>query len=365
MNSPDVAADLHKRLSQICDAVEFNTSQDTNTLTFAGTRVDALADDTYSTPIERQTNDALTLALRNTLYQRCYAFLLPGLADNRVCEQPPTLRVPYATQTDDVTTMLSAANQGTTCWDQNWAIEAITTDGQYIAVKNNTRRTVWPGEFVCAQGSGQPPMPGALVNLQHLHEAKYWQPGFYHAFSNVSDPNFDTTPLVRFYWNVDVEQASALVSEITGLFNHYQMPFRFKCTNLCSLSDRLDTAVLYVSVAHFRLALQLVMEIHPRIEETLGKNVPLFTHALANGLSFAQDPPGDNSFGMDRCLRLAKAILHCVTEISDAANASARQSFSDRVIAQLQVNGLDLHKPYLTLHTNDVLSTNLEEFFHE
>lgn len=359
------AGNLQAKLNQICNAIELNTSQSAHTLTFAGTQVDALSDDTYSTPIERQTHDALTLALRNTLYQCCYAYSLSTPADAAASRQSATLRAPHSSETDDVTERLSAANRGTARWDQNWAIEATTTEGQYVAVKNKTRRMLWPGEFVCAQGTGRPPVPGSLINIHHSHEATYWQPGFYHAFSNYYDPHFETTSLVRFYWNVHVEEAATLVSEITGLFNHYQMPFRFKCTNLCSLSKRVDTAVLYVPAANFRLALQLVMDIHPRVKDNLSVEVPLFTHELAEGLSFAQDPPGDNSFGMERCLRLAKAILHCLVESENPVAASTSQSLCDRVIVRLQEDGLDLKKPHMTPHTNDVLSTNLEEFIHE
>lgn len=345
--------------------MERQTSQNVHTLTLAGMPVDTNSDDAYSTPVERQTHDALTLALRNMLYQKCYAFSLTNSMNTGASQPPPTLQNPDAYTLEDVTSQLSAANQGTARWDPDWIIEGATAEGQYFAVKNNIRRSVLAGEFINALGFGQPVVEGSSVHIHHPHEATKWQPGFYYAFSNAYDPHFDTAPLVRFYWNVRVGEASFLVSEITAQFNHYQMPFRFKCTNQRSPSERIDTAVLYVSEAHFSLALLLVMDIHQRIDKTLNIEVPMFTYPLARGLAFAQDPPGDNSFGTDRCLRLAVAILHCLYEADKSAADNTGRALSKRVLARLESDGLDLKNPHITRDTNNRLNTQLEEFTHE
>lgn len=336
--------ELLYQLQPICEAVKFD---DDLNIQFDNESVVTTSHDVYSTSFERDQEDSLTLALRNILYQRCYAH---PFSQNIL---------PYPQRHDetheDLTTELSAANKGQPRWHTHWVVDAITPEGCYWVVKNGERQKLWPGEFICAHGTGQAASIGSHIHIHRPVEASHWQPGFYHAFGETHEPDFDQNELVRFYWNVRVEEAEKLVSAITSEFNRYQIPFRFKCTNLSSLFSRVDTAVLYLSVEHFRLGLHLVMDIHNAIESALDSDVPLFTYALASGLSFAQNPPGNSSFGMERCLRLAKAIRQSHAQASDT-----EQTGVNGVLQQLENDGLNLQKTHLTPNSRDRFSQHLE-----
>jgi len=345
--------DLYQQLDPICKAVTFaRVNRHEPQIHFANELVVGKLQDTYSTVLERQQEDPLTLALRNTIYQRCYAYPFTG-ADSSPAEHTDDRQI-------DHTAQLSAANTGKAQWESLWTIEAITSEGRYIAVRDSEREQLWPGEFISTNGTGQPPTAGSQILVYRPSEASHWQPGFYHAFGQTHNAHFDQDNLVRFYWNVRVAEAAPLVSAVTTEFNRYQIPFRFKCTNLSSLSGRVDTAVLYLSVEHFRLGLHLVMDIHADIRATLDSDVPLFSYRLAPGLSFAQNPAGDSSFGMERCLRLARAIRRCAR-----SSSSYTQPLTDHVLQQLQTEGLDLQKPHLMSDTYDHFTKHLESIRYE
>jgi len=380
MNNTQPDTCLSEQIHRICNAIAI-TDQSTAPagLSFNGVPVVPGSHDAFSTLEELEKQDPTVLALRTILYQQCYAYPFNNKENAGVDTQPTDsekakshtqyspqhaseqlLQRENASMADDVTPYLSAANHGRTHWDSDWVVEAISENGQFHVVKNKQRLKIWPGEFVCAQGVGQPAVVGAQVNLYRPCEAAHWQPGFYYAFSDNHYDQFEHGALVRFYWNVRVAEATSLTSAITREFNRYQMPFRFKCTNLISLSERVDTAVLYLPSQYLRLGRQLVLEIHDSVNLTLDDEVPLFSKPLAKGLSMAQDPDNGSSFGMERCLRLARAIVHCVVK-----QGHTSQTLGNQVLEYLQFEGLDLAMPHITPYSRNNFINGRPETSHE
>jgi hypothetical protein len=66
--------------------------------------------------------------------------------------------------------------------------------------------------------------------------------------------------------------------------------------------------VLFVPRRRYQIAARLLRDTRRSVASHLRADAPLFTKPLADGLAFAEDPGGSQSFGMHRCAALAKAI---------------------------------------------------------
>ncbi|MES2630053.1 MAG: T3SS effector HopA1 family protein [Bacteroidota bacterium] len=135
------------------------------------------------------------------------------------------------------------------------------------------------------------------------------QHGFYYAFS---DQPFDNDYLLlRVYWNLEPEGAPLLISSISRLLNHYNIPFSFKCLNHPELYKRRDTAVLYLSNRYYHTVSQLLPQICAEVKDQLQSDIPLFTHRYLDGVGMAENPLSNESFGISRMKLVANALLSC------------------------------------------------------
>src|SRR5205823_5921908 len=85
-----------------------------------------------------------------------------------------------------------------------------------------------------------------------------------------------------------------------------------------------------------------VARIHWAVAQGLRPDVPLFTRRLADGLGFAEDPTGSQSFGQQRCRLVAEALWQSYTrgEVGRETRAAALASAFLRA-------GLDPLRPHL------------------
>jgi len=134
--------------------------------------------------------------------------------------------------------------------------------------------------------------------------------------------------MLRFYWNVTKEGAPRLMGEITGRFNRFRIPFRFKCGCLGSGYPRRDAAVLYVHARYYAISALVVQSVHPIVKPSLNASTPLFTKHLADGLGFAEDPGG--SFGENRMKILAAAMVATPGKPVEERLAEVRRQFEQR-----------------------------------
>ena len=349
------SASLQDSLHRICEAVHFSACTDEGRQChFNNKAVVTGVDHGFATASEKRSEHPITLALRDTLYQYCFTHKLDPNSTaiaTRVVNQQSTAFF------EDMTAQLSSANQGQASWEPGWLINSINADGTYTVIRKGILRSVHASEFASTEINSQTLNVGSTVALYRPSESTHWQSGFYFAFGKTGQDDFDCCELVRIYWNIEPEGAPGLVSEVTREFNRYQIPFRFKCTNLRSLSQRIDTAVLYVPISNFRLSVSLSLHIRYAVHRWMRESVPLFTHELAPGLSFAQNPDTESSFGMERCLRLARAIIH-------THKLQAKPKL-EQVIKQLKADGLNMEKPHLNPGFPDLFSHQLTEINYE
>lgn len=130
-------------------------------------------------------------------------------------------------------------------------------------------------------------------------------------------PDNDQSGFVRFYFNLKPhkEAGKALSKEIKRRFNDYEIPFTFKFLAFSQDYDRrADTAVLYIERKHINIASYLIRDIYHYLirrdpaNPFVNSKVSLFVYRLCDGLSFAEDPENNDSFGTSRCRAITLAL---------------------------------------------------------
>jgi len=181
---------------------------------------------------------------------------------------------------------------------------------------------------------------GSIVSVYCPAEATRLQPGFFHAFGETilsEDPRDG----LRFYWNVSLEGAEALLRSLVPVLNRFQVPFRLKCPVYASMYSRRDTVVLYVATRWQQVTAQLISLMYEQLAEHVRDDVPLFTYRLHPGVALAGEPGNGESFGMHRCRLVAEGILE--------AHEHGRKSAADRLAAvrtRFALDGLALDRPH-------------------
>ncbi|HEX2205865.1 MAG TPA: T3SS effector HopA1 family protein [Longimicrobium sp.] len=265
--------------------------------------------------------------LQDALYAACYA-------------RPFGAPEPRPDADEDLVPTLTAAHPGRDRWETGWRVKQALSTGRIVAERNGELRFLWPGEFVAPDGPGIQPRPGVRATLWRPRESATLQPGFYYVFGEASGD--EDAPLLRLYWNVRPEGAPALVREVAGALNRWELPFRFKCLSRRALYPRVDAAVLYVARRFWPLVSELVAGVHRRVEDGLDDGTPLFALPVARGAALAEDPGNGDSFGRDRCRRVAEGVWEAWR--AGAASTDARL---DAVADAFRRGGLDLERPWL------------------
>ena len=251
---------------------------------------------------------------------------------------------------------LARANQSRDRWEDGWQVLQGMSNGQFIARRGGTTRTLSPGEFVNLSGSGMYLPPGSAVRVYVPRESRAIQPGYYFAFGETLADSSDEFSMVRFYWNVAAEGAAQLLQLVSGELNRWQVPFRFKTGVQPGMLARRDSAVLYVPRRSAPITHELVLEICKRVEPPLRLEVPLFSLRLAPGLAFAEDPGTQESFGMARCRMLAQGIW--LAHEKGARLPEERLAFVEQ---HFRSEGISLQRPWLNPGSADDLPFRAEE----
>lgn len=288
--------------------------------------------------------------LQHWLYQNCYCNRLA----NGDPQSPPSTALPA----NNLVAELSLANSGQDAWDAGWEIMEVLPKGQVRAKKREIDRDFWPGEFITAEGPGLAPRAGMHLKAFFPRESAHMQPGFYFAFGNSADEEFEELSIVRFYWAIESAGAAALMREITGGLNRFRVPFRLKMPVDASFYSRLDAAVLYVNKRFYQITAVLLARVHQAICPHLAPSTPLFTKPLAPGLGLAEDPGNGESFGMQRCRILAEAISGAYTD--PGQTEAPPETVLDTVVRRLELAGVRTDVPYLNAGSVDQYRFPLE-----
>lgn len=235
------------------------------------------------------------LALQNLLYERAYCH---RIGQDAAQPGPPA----------DLSAALSQANPTRDRWEGGWQVTSLLPGGGVLAQRAGRTRKLWPGQFVTHDGPGIPPRPGTTLTVFSARESLTAQPGFYFAFSEEWNDSESNPGLWRAYWNVQPGGAPELLRQVGQRLNRFQIPFQFKALVNAAHYSRRDSAVLYVAQRYLHVLTELLGDLHERVAALLWPDVPLFTRLLFPGLGLAQDPGTGESFGMNRCARLAEGL---------------------------------------------------------
>lgn len=299
-------------------------------------------------------NDGLDRQLKtnmlNHLTQSLYStFYISGNSKSSVVN--PVRKLPSSEDILTYNNKLSQANKSVEWLDPYWQVYHVGTEGNIFVKKDHRTRQLVPNSYqLDAQSQGTVNI-NSFVHVKVSRESRSEQPGFYHAFSNQLFPQ--QVNLTRVYFNIKSSGSEALITQISTLFNRYNIPFQFKCANHPDLYERVDAAVLYLAQPNVRMAFFLLNRICKPLKKYFRKKVPLFTLKLKEGLSFAEDPGLGQSFGMNRCHLLANAILSA----HDAQIKENRRG--NHVCDYLKKHGLKVKRFYRRPHSHYIYDYSL------
>lgn len=272
---------------------------------------------------------SITAQLGELLYRYCYCAPFEGVPVDHAPGTP-----------GDLTDALSRANAGRAGWQPGWHVVEPLPGGGLAAERSGTVRSFWPGQFT---GTGD------VIAVLVQRDSRAQQPGFYYAFGETLPDESDELRLVRTYWNVPPERAPDLVAAVTENLNRRRIPFQLKClSDASSFATRADPLVVFLTAAHYRAGATVLADVHSLVARSLRARVPLLTKRVANGVGLAEDPGDGESFGLDRCRRIARAI---VMADHDGARGADRLP---AVMEHLRSAGLDVERPYLRPGADDI-----------
>jgi HopA1 effector protein family len=241
---------------------------------------------------------------------------------------------------------LRAANAARPFWQTGWQVDGVLEGGWISARRDGLGGRFAPGEFITKEGPGMPLRAGSPVDIYFAIASEHMQPGFYFAFGETVADESDNSSLLRFYWHLEATGAPLLLNSVSTLLNRFQVPYRFKCLTHPAAYIRSDSAVLFVPRRWYQIAARLLRDTRRAIASHLRSDSPLFTKPMADGLAFAEDPGGGQSFGMHRCAALARAI-RCVALNQGSLSVA-------EVEAQLSRQGVSPAFPYLNQGSVDI-----------
>jgi hypothetical protein len=308
---------MHQDLIMVAELVEVLGP---DTLTVAGMPVEGA--------VPPQSDQPLTAALAASLYQHCY--LRPSGPAGRFAD-------PVADR--EFQRSLARSNAGQGSWDSGWLLEATTADGELIVAWHGVRFRAGPDQVRLDPETTacQVRVPAGYL---HLHPGFYLMAG--EAGSGVPDPA--DAAAVRLYWHLTSRAAPRWLAEVSRRLNAAGVPFRAKVLSSPEAYRRADAGVLYLARRDFPGARGLVAQVYAEVGHELRDAVPLFTKRLAAGLSVAEDPPGQESFGQHRCALVAQALLDRTGQGGPPADRQAKRA---AIEAAFRRAGLDPQAPYL------------------
>ena len=235
---------------------------------------------------------------------------------------------------------LRTANTATVGWDQDWRIFGVARDGVYAT--KGQRALYLPNGFFVLASRAKELKEDELADVRCYGSSEVSQPSFYFGYSNVGATSIGNRRSIRFYWNCQPAGAIEIFRETSERFNRFQVPYEMKCLMHPEFYVRRDSLVMYLKPPYLRAAFEQVKRIYPLVAKHLDEPSPLFTRRLAPGLSMAETPPGNVSFGMHRCGLIARALVQ-----AHESGVSDNTKRSQLVLDEFARKNISLKRPWL------------------
>ncbi len=225
-----------------------------------------------------------------------------------------------------------------------WQVLEQLRDGALIAQCGSLVRRLEPGEYLF---DGTPARAGrrSVIMRQRPRWSRQLDPAFQYLFGETESDACTDEAMVRYYFAPQPAQLGRLVTCLQHALDQARLPFSLKYPLEPQALSRRDAVVLYVGARHAHALHARLAALLPEFSRWLRPVHALWTEALSPGLSFAQDPAGDLSFGESRCRALAQGML-------DAARANDDDALS-HVQASFAAAGIDWQAPHLEVDDED------------
>ena len=320
---------LATELLQVLRAVKIFSR---GSFSFAGKNI-SISENQSKDKLDSDARTAIVQHLSCELYVNCYCRRFNGVITDSVDDAAPD---------ESFIAALSAANSSREHLDRGWRILRKLPTGHYVVEKRGLTRTLFVGEFISHAEPRGPAEEGCSISVFCPRESRTTLPGFYYALGETITDEQDDRELLRFYWNVQANGVARLMRLLTQRLNRFQLPFRLKVLNSPTAYNRSDAAVLYLNKEFYRVAAELLVDVHRQVHNELDDHTPLFSKRLIPGLGLAEEPGTGESFGQQRCRVLAEAVLNAYD-----LNLEDEQERLEEVVKAFEVNGLNINLPHL------------------
>jgi hypothetical protein len=247
-----------------------------------------------------------------------------------------------AVRRDTLDALLRACVPASSVWETGWVATRVHRDGGCDAQRGQSIRTLRLGDFVNSARPGLPVVPGDALDVCARVDWIDTATAMWYLQSTHGPP---VAPLVRLYFSVRADSVAAVLRVLTAALASHAMRFVLKCPLHPSHYLRADALVLYVEKSSAAAVEMLAREvaIAREMAGSLRVSRPALTRALAPGVSMADDPGADTSFGEHRCRLLAPAVR----SLMETPAASIDEALA-RLHGALANAGVDPVHPWLS-----------------
>jgi hypothetical protein len=200
---------------------------------------------------------------------------------------------------------LSAAVAATGRWQTGWVALESFPDGRCIAGRGKLTRLVRSGDYANVARPGVPVEPGdglaVLDRLDWLDEST----GFWGARSLDEEPPL---PHKRVYWSVDWTRIARVLRELIPVLESVGKPWSLKCPSEPLHFARVDALVVYLARSHWPQFEPVIGTLAKELAPQLRHAVPPLTQPISRGVTCADSPVRDVSFGQVCCQALASGV---------------------------------------------------------
>jgi hypothetical protein len=305
---------VHDALGRVAVLVR----RDDGALTVGGRRIPA--GDPTTDPV-----DAVTAALYDSWYTRT-----PGPSSS--------LALPPPVHRGSLAAVLRAAHAGAELTETGWVVASVDPRGTVTAMRNGHARRIRAGEYLLRTRPGVPPAPGEPVEPLARRDHLDVERGLWWTYTEIP-PH---PPIGRVYLDPRPATMPSLLHETTRALLSIGLPFQLKCPELAIAASRVDALIVYHARTDRQRLLAALLERWSSLGPLLEPHHPPLTCGLRPGLSWADDPGGDQSFGESRCKALARAVL-TAEETWPAADLDARLAV---LVDGLRAAGIDPSHPW-------------------
>ena len=261
------------------------------------------------------------------------------LYGNWYTQQPdPSVIHGSATPLPDLRSALAVAATSSRRWQRGWVVLQSDPGGACLAGLKQVNRWLYPGQYANIARPGLPPAPGDELSVNELISDVDEATGFWVSQSAIATP---APPLTRLYFNVGWQDVGPVLAEVTTWLDGTATKYSLKYPIRPDLTQRVDALVVYLEREHCQVLEPAVVALAERLRRYLRPSTPPLTHALAPGVSRADDPAGNSSFGQSRCNALAPAVLDLIE-----TGPTMKMHAVAKLVAALAAASIDPRRPW-------------------